>query len=236
MITFGIRQSFQKREQVEERYANVKVPIELALPYYWDIYNPARVYLGEIVDKVKSYGTRVLSIHAVQAPLHGEEFRIWGKETADFAIALGVKAITVHPNNVNKKTNAQETALKNLEYFADLYKNEVIFCVETFEGKRRVFTPEEIVRFSLPMTLDVAHIGDDKKVWDLLRNYRDKIVTVHLSARNSSSQHLPIDGFCKDVVRFLAGNNWQGQVILEYLPEFHDKLIPDLESVKAMQV
>lgn len=59
--------------------------------------------------------------------------------------------ITLHPNNINKDKAIQGGAMKNLEYFADLYKNEVIFCIETFEGKRRVFTPDEIVSFNLPL-------------------------------------------------------------------------------------
>lgn len=36
MITFGIRQSFDEIGQVEDRYANLNVPVEVALPYYWD--------------------------------------------------------------------------------------------------------------------------------------------------------------------------------------------------------
>lgn len=38
MIKLGIRQSFDNIEQVENRYANLTVPVEVALPYYWDIY------------------------------------------------------------------------------------------------------------------------------------------------------------------------------------------------------
>ena len=48
MIKFGIRQSFDRVEQVQERYANLNVPVEVALPYYWDIYEPVRRHLAEI--------------------------------------------------------------------------------------------------------------------------------------------------------------------------------------------
>jgi hypothetical protein len=51
MIKFGIRQSFDKIEQIEVRYADVNVPIEVALPYYWDIYEPVMANLGEIAEK-----------------------------------------------------------------------------------------------------------------------------------------------------------------------------------------
>ncbi len=48
MIKFGIRQSFDRIEQVEERYSNLDVPVEVALPYYWDIYEPVRRHLAEL--------------------------------------------------------------------------------------------------------------------------------------------------------------------------------------------
>ena len=204
MIKFGIRQSFDKIEQIEDRYANIDVPVEAALPYYWDIYEPVRPHLGEIAKKIKSYGTEVLSVHAVQAPITDERFKAWGKEIAEFAKTLGAMAITLHPNNIKKDKAVQDKALKNLEYFAGLYKDEVVFCIETFEGKRRVFTPDEIASLSLPMTLDTSHIRDDKKVWSLIKEYKERILNVHLSAREGAKQHLPIDDFCKDVVHYLV--------------------------------
>jgi len=220
-------------EQVEERYSNLNAPVEVALPYYWDIYEPIRRHLTEIAGKIKSFHAEVLSIHAVQAPITDEKFKIWGKEIADFATTLGVKTITLHPNNINKDKVVQEKALKNLEYFTDLYKNEIIFCIETFEGKRRVFTPDEIASFNLPMTLDTAHIRDDKKIWSLLKDYKENIKNVHLSAKEGNKQHLPIDSFCKEIVNYLIESKWNGNVILEYLFEFHSQMLSDLESLKS---
>jgi hypothetical protein len=83
----------------------LSVPVEVALLYYWGIYEPVKGHLVEVAKKIKSYSTEVLSIHAVQAPITDERFREWGKEIADFANVL------------------------------------IVFCIETFEGKRRVFTP-----------------------------------------------------------------------------------------------
>ena len=224
-MNFGIRQSFDKIEQVEDRYSGLSVAIELALPYYWDIYEPARAHLPSIAKKIKSYGTQVLGIHAVQAPITDEKFKEWGKEIVDFARALKVKIITLHPNNVNDKINAQKGALKNFEFFSRLYDDEIIFCIETFEGKRRVFTPDETTAFNLPMTLDTSHIRNNEKIWSLLENYKENILNVHLSARDKCGQHLPIDNFCKEVVGYLVKNNWKGNVILEYMFEFQVSLV-----------
>ncbi len=55
MFNFGIRQSFDKFEQIEERYTNLSVPVEVAVPYYWNIYQPVRGHLVEIAEKIKSY-------------------------------------------------------------------------------------------------------------------------------------------------------------------------------------
>jgi hypothetical protein len=235
MINFGIRQAFDNIEQIEERYSALSAPIELALPYYWDIYEPVRAHLPEIAQKLKSYGTQVLSIHAVQAPITDERFREWGKEIVDFARVLKVKNITLHPNNVNDKVTAQIEARKNLKYFSGLYDDEITFCIETFESKKRVFTPAETAAFNLPMTLDTSHIQSQKEVWGFLENYRQNILTVHLSAREPGNQHLPIDSFCKEVVGYLAENNWNGNVILEYMFEFHNRLLSDLEILRAIQ-
>ncbi len=232
MIKFGIRQSFDSIGQVEERYSNLNVPIELALPYYWDIYEPIREHLGEIADRIIAFRTEIISIHAVQAPITNEKFRTWGQEMANFAQKLGVKTITLHPNNVNKCDFVQKEALRNLRYLSSLNKKEIIFCIETFEGKRRVFTPDEIISFNLPMTIDTSHIRDNKKIWSILKEYKENIKIVHLSAKEGSRQHLPIDSFCKEVVSFLIENKWDGNVILEYLFEFHDQMLADLESLK----
>ncbi len=235
MIKFGIRQSFDRIEQIEDRYANITAPVEVALPYYWGIYEPVRKHLSKIAEKIKSYGTEVLSIHAVQAPITDEQFMVWGKEIADFSKALGTRTITLHPNNVNKDGSTQEKALRNLEYFTSLYKDEIVFCVETFEGKRRVFTPDEIVEFNLPMTLDTAHIRDNKKIWKLLKDYKQNIKNIHLSAKDENKQHLPIDSFCKEVVNYIIESRWDGNVVLEYLFEFHDRMLNDLKLLKAMK-
>ena len=85
------------------------------------------------------------------------------------------------------------------------------------------------------MTFDTAHIRDDKKIWSLLKEYKENIKNVHLSARDGARQHLPVDDFCKEVARYLIANKWTGNVILEYLFEFHDQMLKDLELLKAMQ-
>ncbi|MGM0365994.1 MAG: sugar phosphate isomerase/epimerase family protein [Actinomycetota bacterium] len=232
-INFGIRQSFDNLSQVEGRFRKLDVPVELALPYYWDIYSPVRKQLPQIAGKIKSYGTRVISVHAVQAPITDKRFKEWGKETAEFAAVLNAGNITLHPNKVNGKARAQSEAVENIRYLSEACR-ETVFSIETFESTRRVFNADEIADFNLPMTLDVSHIPDDGKIWRLLKNYRHNIPTVHLSAREGAKQHLPIDDFCRRIVSYLIKSKWKGNIILEYLFEFRRRLLNDLEFLRSM--
>jgi len=58
--------------------------------------------------------------------IEDERFRTWGKEIADFARMLGVKATTLHHNNINKDKGVQKKALKNLEDLESLTKERYI--------------------------------------------------------------------------------------------------------------
>ena len=43
------------------------------------------------------------------------------------------------------------------------------------------------------------------------------------------------DSFCKEVVGYLVKSKWKRNVILEYLFEFHNQLLSDLESLKMLR-
>ena len=95
-----------------------------------------------------------------------------------------------------------------------------------------MFTPEEIIDATLPMTLDTARLHDDGYVMDPMQRHWERIPVVHLSARSQGEHHLPIDGFCIRVVRTLSSLGWSGRIVLEYLPWHHYRVRPDMELVK----
>ena len=72
--------------------------------------------------------------------------------------------------------------------------------METFGGRKRVFKPVDIISSGIPMTLDVSHIHDRDEVFKIVDSYHDEIRTVHLSAVGDGEQHLPVDGFCLEVI------------------------------------
>lgn len=53
MIKFGIKQSFDKIEQVEERYLDLNTPVGVALPHYWNIYEPvSKAEIKKLADAI----------------------------------------------------------------------------------------------------------------------------------------------------------------------------------------
>lgn len=86
------------------------------------------------------------------------------------------------------------------------------------------------------MTLDAAHLHDDERILRIVRDYRQHIPVVHLSARASGEHHLPIDAFCIRRVRELASLGWSGTIVLEYLPWHHYRLPSDRKFVEQALV
>ena len=232
-MRIGIKKAFEHLHEIEDAFTNVGVPVELGMPHYREHYMRIRDSLPWLANRINDLGVEVLSIHATAMGLDSEIFPTWGAETAEFAVAVGARTITIHPNQSRRKVEDQPSALRALEELQEDWYGRVTFAVETFEGERRLLTPSEISGFNLPMTLDVTHFGDRAVVWDLIRNYRDGIHTVHLSGRIGSNKHQPIDDFCRDIVMHLRKKHWQGNIILEYRDEFADRMVPDLFALRA---
>ncbi len=230
-IETGARVSFNFIDQLPERFSEVDFPIELALPWlYRKYWLSVEGRISEIIDFFVHSQVRVLTLHATQGRITEEDFLSWGSLTVEIARALGVKNITVHPNKLNRKK--KEKSQEKVEDFIRRMEGGEMFSIETFTSKKRVFTPEEVINWSLPMTLDTSHIHSDRRVFDIIDNYSSKIRAVHLSGRDGGHQHLPVDGFCLEVVESLANRNWSGPVILEYLPQYHDRLAKDVKKVE----
>jgi len=140
---------------------------------------------------------------------------------------LGAASVTFHPSRGKNRINLQHSMIGSLKALQREFR--AIAAVETFTDKQRLLLPEEIVALSLPMVLDTSYIHDDARVFDLLERHHEKIIAVHLSSRGQGKQHQPIDDFCLCVAKWLMAVNWSGFIILEYMPEYHDRLKPDLD-------
>jgi len=232
-MRIGARVSFDRVDQLEERYKDVDFPIELALPWkYYQLWLPMETSLGRVLEFFQNAGLNILSIHATQGYITEDNFQDWGKKTIEFAESLGVQNITVHPNKLRQKTSREFYQQKALDMIEQLQNGcKARFSIETFMHHKRVFRPMELVEMDIPMTLDVAHIYEENMIWSILTKNWKNIPVVHLSAKGETGHHLPIDDFCIRVVEYLAGLNWQGIVVLEYLFEFHKQLPDDIAKL-----
>ena len=234
-ITVSARVGFESVEQIPDRFADVDFPIELALPWQYRMWEEALPKWDEMVAALEEADLDVASVHATQGRISDPSFLTWGRETCELAERLGARTVTVHPNRA-KKTKLSSQALAQQHIRALQRETEVVISVETFGGRDRVFTPDEIMGHNLPMTLDTAHLHDDERILRIVRDYRRHIPVVHLSARASGEHHLPVDAFCIRLVRELASLGWPGVIVLEYLPWHHYRLPSDRELVEQALV
>jgi sugar phosphate isomerase/epimerase len=228
-MRIGGRVGFNRIEELERNFGSIDFPIELALPWkYRDLWLPMEDRLDEVLVFLRERALTILSVHATQGKITEEEFLRWGRLTLEFAKSLGVEDVTVHPNIVGRERPwCQRRALS---YMRQL-KGQSIFSIETFSGRKRVFTPSELVDQGLPMTLDTAHIHRQQDVMDIVEQNHPNIRVVHLSAIGAEEHHLPIDEFCIRVVDRLMELNWSGNIILEYLPWHHYRIRDDVRAL-----
>ena len=246
-ISVGARIGFAVIYQIKERLQGVDFPIELALPHRYRDWQEAAARFDQMLELLTLARVAVPTIHATQAPISSSDFPTWGAQTIQIAERLGAEAITVHPNRHKKdRSDHQFEALRHLKKLQ--HETNVFLAVETFGGKDRVLRPEEMIEQDVPMTLDVAHIGENKRILDIIDRHWRRIPVVHLSARarnywgkqpnaplsqdGRTEHHLPLDPFCIEVVRKLVGLGWSGAIVLEYLPHYHYRLRPDLKIVE----
>jgi len=141
---------------------------------------------------------------------------------------------------------------KGIENFINLYKNSGVaaqLCIENFQyrKKKEFRTPLQIIDACLrygdqfKMTFDTSHsekIWFDHKIMPYLLKYTS---VIHLSNRapgigshmpfNSPKGELNLVGFVRDLkYRY----NWHGDIILEYMSEYQDKLRKNYHYLKRL--
>ncbi|OPY00287.1 MAG: hypothetical protein A4E60_02376 [Syntrophorhabdus sp. PtaB.Bin047] len=168
----------------------------------------------------------------------------WALPTVQFAQKVGASVAVFHPESVPKlsKPSAQTMALGNLRRLKR--ETDIVVAIETFGNAKRVLTPEETIEIKLPMVLDTSHLFVPR-IFEIIHAYHSGIVSLHLSemryddAAGHDLPHLPVASYGIEVLEALRAKDWSGNVTLEYLPQFHDQLIPDravLEELFASQL
>ncbi len=243
-MKFSIRRDVGLSNTQQDLSGLEGIPIELALPYKLEDFLATMDRLDDLTTFVLSHNIIVNSVHAPQGRLSDEAFMSWALPTVQFAQKVGASVAVFHPESVPKlsKPSAQTMALGNLKRLKR--ETDIGVAIETFGNAKRVLTPEETIELDLPMILDTSHLFVPR-IFQVIEAYHSRIVGVHLSEMRYDDTaghdlpHLPVASYGIEVLEALRAKDWRGNVTLEYLPQFHDQLIPDravLEELFASQL
>lgn len=234
---FSIRRAVTWQGYGEELTGLAGILIELALPYKLHDYLEGTSSLKAMAAFIVKEGPVCPSVHAPQGRLTHDGFLSWALDVVRFAESIGAGVLVFHPENAKEqRTNLQMIALRNLR---ELQRStQVRIAVETFGNSKRVLLPEEIGERKLPMVLDTSHVFQERGFY-LIERYHATIAAVHLSemrkdANGEVRPHMPVEGYGFDVLRALEEKGWHGPVTLEYLPDYHHRLLADRQTLESL--
>jgi hypothetical protein len=227
--SFGIsnKESLNKIKKAE-------VPIQLGLYKV----GPYIELESEILEIVQSNN---IVVNVVHLPINCLSFDF--QQTINvvklFKKVCGCYKYVIHPN-------------RNIRDFLNFFINDAVsdnleLCIETFQWRRRkpLRSPLDIYEACLSspnfkITFDTSHVEDvwfDHKIFKFLA---PKISVIHLSNRTGRHQHKPFN--CSDgdlnlesFVKLLKRNyNWEGDIVLEYMAEYSDKIYGNLSYLEKL--
>lgn len=226
-------------EENRYNYENIPDTIQLAA-YKYDLYKKYEVQIITLLDKVN------VNVPVVHLPLDAT------KRNPDSIIAM-MGLLSHQYNTTDFVIHPNKGIIQFLFHYLDnrLTPGSIPYrlVIETFQWKKKkeLKSPLEIVekciRYypSVSMCIDTSHIEEiwfDYKIMGHLLNYTS---VIHLSNRSKEyGQHLPFNspkgdlnlaGFVKDLKNRYK---WNGTIVLEYMPEYHNKLRKNMEYVRRL--
>lgn len=187
---------------------------------------------------------QVSSIHMAHARITDFPlFELILTKTIEIAKCVNSQYIVVHPS---------KGRLEDVKDFIDgtvdkiLNHEKIFLCWETFSSKKRFLSGiNGIAEFCHgkqwhKACYDFSHIHEEQDaVLKQISRWLDYIKIFHVSNRISiqNVQHLPLfnkgDLDFMPILKFLKDKDYNGTLVLEYLPEFHSQLIEDALFLKA---
>lgn len=232
MINVSISYGFSKNNRYKLKDIPVKVQFAI---YKYKLYEENRDYILRILEG----NTIVRVVHLPLDTFKTDPQKIFTMMDEIF-VRTGCVKFVVHPN-------------KGLKDFITSYnkiKTSTNLCIETFNWKSRkvLRSPLDIIQaiwkygqHNISMTLDTTHIEDvwyDHKIMRFLLQYTS---VIHLSNRATGiGKHLPFNHAKGELplVKFVSElkhrYKWSGDIVLEYIPEHHSKLIKNAYYVERL--
>ena len=204
------------------------------------------VTVEDVAAPFSTLSLRATSVHMAQARIgRFDEFLAVLRKTIPMAQALNCRLVVVHPTNARLADVEHKIAT-----VADplLVQAGITLCWETFAGRRRFLSGiEGIAAFCRgkpyhAACYDTSHLHKPQaEVLADVAGYADCIRCFHLSNRGTQAgqQHLPLrdpqgDLDFEEILTAIAESGFGGSLTLEYLPQFHDQLMPDALWVQTV--
>lgn len=224
----------------DNRYAldiNNRIPEKIQLAVYkYDVFMDIK---EDIVKAISRHHTHVKVVHLPLDTLRRSFTDI--NTLIKFCFnEFGCLKYVVHPN-------------KFIEAFIYkfLYKWEiegVTLCVETFpyRNKKKIRTPIDIMEWcirypGLNMVIDTSHIEEIWMNHMIMPSLLKYTSVIHLSNKSKEfGQHLPfnhpkgIHNLVKFVRDLKYNYKWNGDLVLEYMPEYQHKLIKNRDYIERL--
>lgn len=185
-----------------------------------------------------SFNINIPTVHAPTVDVFNHDFLEIMKTIRSI---YSVNLITIHPQKGDSIL-----ALAKLEEHANAIQDlDITLAYENFPsavGKRKwICLPGEMyLKFELPflrLTFDTSHLDSPKDCIEEFDSVADKVAIIHLSDNDGRSQHQPLGtGYVpyKQFIRHLKDMDFQGPVVIEYMPEYQDRLIEDVRKLAAV--
>lgn len=149
------------------------------------------------------------------------------------------KKFVIHPN-------------EGIRYFIRSFLNSYIdaeLCIENFQHRKKkelrniLYIIEECIRYDTPRLracFDTSHAEEHWFNPQILQYMLKYISVIHLSNRKGKRQHMPFNITNGDLrlvsfIQELKNNyNWSGDIVLEYMEEYTNKLTKNSEYLKRL--
>lgn len=211
----------------DNRYKLKHIPVNIQLSLYK--YKLWEDHKNEIVDTIYKENIRVNVVHLPLDTMSQSFDKIHGMIQVLRGTIL-CKKFVVHPN-------------KGIKFFIQSFlelENDTQLCVENFQYKQKkelrniLYIIEECIRYDTPRLkacLDTSHTEDTWFHPHILPYILKHTSVIHLSNRKKGTGlHLPFNmqdgelnlvGFVKDLSK---RHQWKGDIVLEYMGDYHHKL------------
>jgi len=243
-MNFSVKANFPESEEFDwnEKIKNFSKVGRVEVSFFSPELFLRNVRIEDVIEPFQSLAMEVSSVHMAHANITDFPlFELILDKTVQIAKKLDCKNIVVHPG---KGTIEEVSGFIGSTVDKILSKEKIYLCWETFTSKKRFLSGISGVadfchgRQWHKACYDFSHMHiDQEKTIKQISRYLDCIRVFHISNRivDKELQHLPVfykgvgdlDLDFMEILKLLKEKNFNGNIVLEYFPEYSEHLVED---------